>query len=167
MKKSRRAKRMEAHHARKKRVVGLNLVSLMDIFTILVFFLLVNSSNVQQLPNNKDVKLPEATVEKLPDETLVLLVSGEEILVQGRRITDVPSIMELEDELIPALKDELDHQAKRQRLFSAAEKDAFDITILGDREIPYKLLRRIMITCSSANYTNISLAVQRKAEKKG
>ena len=60
MVKSARAKRMEKHHKRHGKNVGLNLVSLMDIFTILVFFLLVNSSDVETLPNAKDLQLPES-----------------------------------------------------------------------------------------------------------
>ena len=60
MAKSARAKRMAKHHRRNKGKGTLNLVSLMDIFTILVFFLLVNSSDVQTLPNAKDLQLPES-----------------------------------------------------------------------------------------------------------
>ena len=58
-----RAARMDRHHKRHKQGVSLNLVSLMDIFTILVFFLLVNSSDVEVLPNAKDVQLPESIAE--------------------------------------------------------------------------------------------------------
>ena len=65
---SRRAKRMERNHKRNKQS-SLNLVSLMDIFTILVFFLLVSSSNVQQLPNSKDISLPTSVADKAPKET--------------------------------------------------------------------------------------------------
>ena len=59
-----RAARMERHHKRHQRNVTLNLVSLMDIFTILVFFLLVNSGDVQTLPNAKDMALPESVAEQ-------------------------------------------------------------------------------------------------------
>ncbi|HBX40956.1 MAG TPA: biopolymer transporter ExbD, partial [Marinobacter adhaerens] len=41
MKTSRKAKRIRRHYGRMKKSGGLNLVSLMDIFTILVFFLMV------------------------------------------------------------------------------------------------------------------------------
>ena len=54
MVRSGRAKRMEKHHKRNKSTAALNLVSLMDIFTILVFFLLVNSSDVETLPSTKE-----------------------------------------------------------------------------------------------------------------
>ena len=81
MAKSARAKRMEKHHRRHKGAGALNLVSLMDIFTILVFFLLVNSSDVQTLPNAKDLKLPESIAEKKPEENVVVLVGKTDILV--------------------------------------------------------------------------------------
>ena len=68
MVKSGRAKRMDKHHRRNKGVASLNLVSLMDIFTILVFFLLVNSSDVEVLPNAKDVQLPESIAEEKAKE---------------------------------------------------------------------------------------------------
>ena len=81
MKMSRRARRMERHHQRRKDS-GLNLVSLMDIFTILVFFLLVSSSSVQQLPSSKDIRLPTSVAKKAPKETLVIAVTQKDILVQ-------------------------------------------------------------------------------------
>ena len=83
MKMSRRAKRMERHHKRGRRLPGFNLIALMDIFTILVFFLLVNSSDVEVLPNTKSLKLPESVANKKPEETLVVMVNDKDILVGG------------------------------------------------------------------------------------
>ena len=85
MEMSRRARRMERHHQQRKRP-GINLVSLMDIFTILVFFLLVSSSNVQQLPNKKDIRLPTYVASKAPQETLVIFVTREKILLTIREV---------------------------------------------------------------------------------
>jgi hypothetical protein len=85
MAKSARAKRMEKHHKRNMGKGTLKLVSLMEIFTILVFFLLVNSADVQTLPNAKDMKLPESVAEKKPEETVTILIGRTEILVQGHR----------------------------------------------------------------------------------
>ena len=82
MQKSQRAKRMDRRHKRSKLGGALNLVSLMDIFTILVFFLLVNSSDVEVLPNAKDVQLPESIAEEKAKETVVILIGDEDILVQ-------------------------------------------------------------------------------------
>ena len=74
---------------RNKTMVDLNLVSLIDIFTILIFFLLANASDVEILPNTKAVKLPESTSEKVPKETVVVVVNDEDIFVQGRKVASV------------------------------------------------------------------------------
>ena len=160
MKMSRRALRMQSHHKRNRPGAGLNLVSMMDIFTILVFFLLVQSSDVEVLPNAKEVRLPESISEQSPKPTVVVTVSDQDILVQGRKIATVPGVISGEGDTIDALKTELEYQARRTPL--AAGKSQRDVTILGDKEIPYGLLKKIMITCVRANYENISLAVLKK-----
>jgi len=168
MKMSRRAKRMDRHHARSKRAATLNMVSLMDIFTILVFFLLVSSSTVQDLPNAKDIKLPESISDTLPKETIVIMVSDDDIVVQGRKIADVKSVVNANRPEIASLKRELERQSSKQIVKKAPDGKPMphEVTIMGHRTIPYKLLKKIMYTCTRANYTNISLAVLRK-EKGG
>lgn len=158
MEMSRRARRMERHHKRNKRNATINLVSLMDIFTILVFFLLVNSSDAEVLPSTKVVKLPESAAEQPPKQTVVVMVTDKDIIVQGRKVASVNEVMNASTDLIGPLKEELDHQIKR----SAKDRKDSEITIMGDKEIPYKLLKKIMVTCTSADYRNISLAVTKK-----
>lgn len=168
MKMSRRAKRMEKSHKRNK-TASLNMVSLMDIFTILVFFLLVNSSDVQLSPNDK-VQLPESKANQVPEETLVVMVNDENILVQGRLIATVDEVMKVKGNVIPALKEELQFQSDNSRIVMSEEElreVGRPITIMGHKEIPYQLLKKIMFTCSKSNYSNISLAVVKKAEEKG
>ncbi len=150
--------------SRNKSLVDMNLVSLIDIFTILIFFLLSNSAEVEILPNTKAVKLPESTAEKTPRDTLVVVVNDKDIIVQGRRVASVADVMRAQDDLIAPLKAELDFQAGRQviRLENAAQKNA--ITIMGDKDIPYQLLRKVMVTCARANYSDVAFAVRRKAE---
>lgn len=144
---------------------GLNLVSLMDIFTILVFFLLVNSSSVQEMPNSKSVKLPQSTSDRLPEETLLLLVNSDHILVQGRPVVKIAEIAEQSELLIGSLLAELQHHADRAGLLQPGAEPG-EVTIMGDKEISYSLLKRIVATCSRANYTRVSLAVMRKAKDK-
>jgi len=165
MKMSRRAKRMSRHFARNKKQPSLNLVSLMDIFTILVFFLMVNQSDVKVLQNNESIKMPESYAEKLPEEALVIFVNNENILVQGRAVAAVKDASG-PDAIIPELQKELEYQASKQRVLSSEEQaEGRPVTIVGDKKIPYALLKKIMATCSEANYTNISLAVNRKLGK--
>ncbi len=161
MKMSRRAKRMARHHNRHKQP-GLNLVSLMDIFTILVFFLLVNSSTAVQLPGARDFKLPVSSAEKKPQETLTIMVTAKDLLVQGRRVAAVSDILADSQPTIKALIDELNFQAKK-KLTAIKSDEGQHITIMGDKTIPYKLLKKIMATCTEADYRNIALAVSRKS----
>jgi biopolymer transport protein TolR len=165
MKMPRFAGRAGAIRKQARRGGGLNLVSLMDIFTILVFFLLVNSASVQEMPNSKSVKLPPSTSDRLPEETLLLLVSSEHILVQGRAVVTIAEIEGQPELLIAPLLAELRHHAARSGLLASGAAPG-EVTIMGDREIEYRLLKRIVATCSSANYATISLAVMRKAREK-
>ena len=105
MKLSRRAKRMERNHARSGNHPRFNMISLMDIFTILVFFLLVNSSEVQ-VSNNKSIQLPESVAEQKPRETVTILVTEADILVQDRKVARVDEALASEGRTIPGLRAE-------------------------------------------------------------
>lgn len=158
MKASHRAKRMERHHKRFG-ATSLSLTSMMDIFTILVFFLLVNQGIEQQLPASDAIKLPESLSEKLPADALVVMVSKDDIIVQGRAVMTASAAEQSKDELLPALKAELMLQ-QQNRVLGASDKNP--ALIMGDREIPYRLLKKIMYTMADAQYTDISLAVLKK-----
>ena len=167
MVKSARAKRMEKHHKRNKGAGGLNLVSLMDIFTILVFFLLVNSSDVQTLPNAKDMKLPESIAEKKPEETVTILIGRTDILVQGAPVANIKEVMATKGNDIPALREALLSQNDRVLRREARDDVAGrEVTILGDNDIPYRLLKKVMATCTASDYGQISLAVLQKSSDK-
>jgi biopolymer transport protein TolR len=160
---SRRAKRMERNHRRNRGHAIINIVSMIDMLTVLVLFLLVNSGNMQSLPSTKSVKLPESTVEKAPKETLVVTVNNQDIVAQGRKVASVAETLAESGDLIPGLLEELTHQAQRNR--DIAQTGGGDITIMGDKQIPYVLMKKIMVTCTKAGYTNISLAVIHRAAK--
>ena len=160
MKLSRRAKRMKVHHARSQnRNATLNMVSLMDIFTILVFFLLVNATSAEVLPSPQNITLPDAAAEKLPQRNLVIAVDDQVIRLQGQPVALIKDARNSASSTIRPLYDAL-------RQASATVKgitDSKGVTIMGDKEIPYDLLKKIMLTCAGANYTNISFAVNQKA----
>lgn len=166
--KSRRVIRMERHHERTGYKGAINLVSLMDIFTILVFFLLVNSSDGEVLPTLKSVKLPQSVSEEKPRETVVVMVTGESILVQGKVVASVEQLLTEQDSKSNQLKQALDDLNSRARTnnedIDPARREA---TIMGDREIPYRLLKKVMATCSEAGFGRISLAVLQKSLQEG
>jgi len=166
MVKSGRAKRMAKHHKRNKGG-ALNLVSLMDIFTILVFFLLVNSSDVQTLPNTKDLQLPESIAEDKAKETVVILIGEVDIIVQGTPVAKVADVMEIVGNDIPELREALKSQNDRVLRREAQEDIAGrEVTIMGDKDIPYRLLKKVMATCTESDYGRISLAVLQKSSEK-
>jgi biopolymer transport protein ExbD len=161
-----RAARMERHHKRHKAGAAINLVSMMDIFTILVFFLLVNSSEVEVLPNAKDIVLPDSTAEEKARESVVVLLTDTQVLVQGRPVAELAAVNAADSLIIPELKAALENQVGRA-ILAAEGDDAIaerEVTIMGDREIPYSLLKKIMATCTAADYGRLSLAVLQKAE---
>lgn len=164
---SSRATRMERRHSRNGRVPGLNLVSLMDIFTILVFFLLVNSSDVETLPNAKEMQLPESIAEEKSRETVVVMITGDSILVQGEVVANVAEVMNAKGNIINGLKQALVAQNDRV-LRKAANQDIAqrEVTIMGHKEISYRLLKKVMATCTDADYGQISLAVMQKSSDK-
>lgn len=167
MVKSRRAQRMDRHHKRNKASATLNLVSLMDIFTILVFFLLVNSSDVEVLPNDKDVQLPESIAEEKAKETVVIIIGDEDIIVQGTPVVKVAKVMASRGNDIPELRQALLSQNDRVLRREAQDDIAGrEVTIMGDRDIPYRLLKKVMATCTRSEYGQISLAVLQKSSDK-
>ena len=147
---------------RNQTMVDMNLVSLIDVFTILIFFLLSSASGVELLPSPKAVKLPESIAEKSPKETIVVIVSGSDILVDGRKVASVPEVLALDGDLIASLKDELDLLAKRQVVRADKKEQSAAVTIMGDKDIPYKLLRKVMYTSARANFSDVSFAVRKK-----
>ena len=154
-----RAKRRE----RSKSMVDLNLVSLIDIFIILIFFLMFNASGVEILPNNKAVKLPESTASVSPKESLVVLVSGQEIQLQGRRVASVAEVLANNQDVIEPLRAELEALGGVSPPPEPGKSSSGrSITIMGDKDIPYRLLRKVMATCARANFEQISFAVLRK-----
>ena len=147
---------------RNQTMVDMNLVSLIDVFTILIFFLLSSASGVELLASPKAVKLPESFTEKAPKETILLVVSGTEILVDGRKVANVADVMASKGDLIEPLKAELDLLANRVIVRADNQDKGKAITIMGDQNIPYQLLRKVMYTSARANFSDVSFAVRRK-----
>lgn len=168
MKQSSKLKRL---HRRQKRykAAGLNLVSLMDIFTILVFFLLINSGDVEILQVDDSLELPASVSERTPEDgTLLLMVNKESIIVEGRAIVDLNDLTlalaaDAEKSAgveIQLLAEELAYQASKKTELSDRQKEqGLAITIMGDKDTPYALLKSLIKTCTSQNYRDISLAV--------
>jgi len=164
MKSTRRMKRMDRNH--KKKVPAMNLTSLMDVFTILVFFLLVNSSNSEVLDPPKKITLPDSVVETKPKETVVIMVSPENVLVQGENVATVEEIANSKKDAILGISNRLE-QLKNSVIgvSTKAVSESREVTILSHKTVPFKVLRKIMSSCTYAGYEKISLAVLQKASQ--
>lgn len=161
MKNSRRMKRMSRNHGG---VPKMNLTSLMDVFTILVFFLLVNSASTEVLQTPKQIKLPSSAVEDKPRETVVIFVSPETITVQGEVVVRVADVLEGTGQNIEAVGARLAEVNENViGLSTRAVAESREVTILVDKSIPFRVVKKVMSTCTSQGFERISLAVMQRA----
>jgi len=166
-----RAARMARHHKRHKGEGEINLVSMIDMLTILVFFLLVYSTEeVEVLPSTKDVQLPQSMAEEHARDAVVVIVTDSEILMEGQSLGKIADILASREIIIPALKTALEHQVERVLTDTTGQSEEErianrEVTIMADKEIPYQLLKRVMATSVAADYGQLSLAVLQKASE--
>ena len=161
MKNSRRIRRMGRN---KKKVQTLNLTSLMDVFTILVFFLLFHSSGGEAVEAPKQIKLPDSIVETKPRETVVIMVTPEMVIVQGKAVIGTMELLEAKGETVVEITEGL--KLLERNIIGINTKTAVgsrEVTILADKTIPFSALKKIMSTCTGSGYGRISLAVIQKA----
>jgi biopolymer transport protein ExbD len=156
--------RRKERKSRNQSMVDMNLVSLIDVFTILIFFLLSNVGGVETIASPSAVKLPESLADKAPKETVMVVVTANEILVGSKVVATVADALAVDGDLIQPLKAELDLQAARQVIRKENEADSKRLTIMGDKDIPYRLLRKVMFTGARANFSDVSFAVRQRFE---
>jgi biopolymer transport protein ExbD len=150
---SRRIRRMTRNQ---RAVPKLNLTSLMDVFTILVFFLMYNySATAETLQQPKQITLPE---------TVVIFVNKEQVLVQGVPVARVADIQAAENAEIGPLSARL-AELKQSVIgvSTQAVAESQEITLLADRTIPFGVLKSVLAACTAQGYTKVSLAVIQKA----
>ena len=143
---------------------GLNMVPLMDVFTILVFFLLVNSTSSDVMEPPKSINLPASYVESKPRETVAVMVTEDEILVQGESVISTAEVQAAEETEIEAIMLRLLEQ--QNRVIGISERtmsDSAEVTVLAHKTIPYEILKKVMSSCTYAGYEKISLAVIQKS----
>lgn len=147
---------------KKSSAVKLSLVALMDIFTILVFFLLLNTGEAQKIENAKFVRLPDSTKGSLPHEQLLIMLNEQEIWVAKEKIAEVNEVLKGPEDTIEPLAQALQaHTEKLDSITPFQEKNGLAVVIMADKEVPFVLLKSVMATCRLHNYRNISLAVNR------
>jgi biopolymer transport protein ExbD len=142
----------------------MNLTSLMDVFTILVFFLLVNSANTEVLETPKRITLPASVVEEKPRETVVIFISPTEVTVQGEAVIEVAEILKTRAQNIEALGERLQKIGENViGLNTKIVAETQEVTILADKSVPFIVVKKVMSTCTNRGYGRISLAVLQRA----
>lgn len=160
---SRRIKRMSRN---KGKPPGLSLTSLMDVFTILVLYLLVNQGSGADIDPPKTIKLPDSVVETSPRQTVVMTVSDTAVYLQGEPVITIAEVLQSPQDYIETVRQEMvrlkDLSVEQGGQVAANNTE---VTILADRGVPFKILKKLMSTSSSAGYTRISLAVNQKEKQ--
>lgn len=163
MRESRRMKRMErnnkTHHA------SLNLIPMLDVLSVLVFFLLFHSFN-GDMPEQR-LALPQSVVQTKPRGTVAISVTPEAVLVQGEPVMRTADLFDDRIGTVPAVTERLAQIQLRMNnetgYNNGSESEIREITLLADKTIPFNVLKKIMTSCTASGYGKISLAVNQKA----
>jgi len=159
---SSRARRMLQHQIRNKADAELNLIPMIDILSVMVSFLLVYSTEVEVVQNSKSIDIPQSISQQRPRQTVVVMLTKEDLFVQGERVASIADVRNSPDAIIAPLRTAL----KRPMLVGDAmtEKDIADreITVMADKQIPYEVLKKVMSTCTDADYGRLSFALVEK-----
>lgn len=146
----------------------LNLVALMDVFTLLVFFFLVHSSDVAESANTHLISLPESVADLAPRQTVVITVTKDMVLLRDEPVTSVESSLNSPQNEIVPLRTALQNIREAGGAGSLnLGTSTREVTIMGDKSIPFRLLKKVMITCTQAGFGRISLAVLQKSGQSG
>jgi biopolymer transport protein ExbD len=146
---------------RKKPVVaGLMLVSLVDIFTFFIIFLLINSGESPKIQNARFVALPSSTSNTEPRNKILVYIDAQQVWLDDKPVANVADILNAPEKLIAPLTVALMSRKETIGELSDYEKvNGLSITIMGDKSVPYKVLKSVMVTCQGSDYRNIALAV--------
>ena len=161
--------RIKKHRQRSHQGSHMALVPFIDMLTMLVVFLLLHSSEVEILPNTKNISIPQSIADLKPRETVVIMVTTTDILVNGRIVARIADLRPNDPQLvIAALRDELKQQNDSStRAAAQADLAEREITIMGDKGTPFSVLKRVMATATAADYGKVSLAVIQRENEVG
>ena len=150
----------------KRDVIPLNLVSMIDIFTTLVFFLLLTSTSVQTLRSPRSLELPSSLTSQPPNDTPVLMITSQAITLQGQPVMTVEQAEQTAGDVLPQLKSQLLLVPMAQMQGQAADAlTRGEINIMADKDIPYSLLKKVMVTAGEAQFARIALSVDHRSSK--
>lgn len=145
---------------KKKKIAGLNLVSLMDIFTILVFFLLMNSGESPEAQKASYITMPESQAKGSFQNDLLIVIGNDFISIKDENIVSIADVKKAQGKVVPELTQYLkSHAEGLAELTNFEKKSGRPITIMGDQTVPYEVLKAVMASCSQEDFRDIALAV--------
>jgi biopolymer transport protein TolR len=152
--------RITRHRKRRHGANHFVLIPFIDMMTILVVFLLAHTADVDILPNTKNISIPQSLSDRKPNAAVVVMVTKDSIYVDGQLVGSVSDVIANQGPFFAPLKTAL--MAQNDRILRAAQQTDIakrEVTIMGDKSTPYSVLKKIMLTCSEAEYGKVSFAV--------
>jgi biopolymer transport protein TolR len=152
--------RIKRHRQRRHGGSHFALIPFIDMMTILVVFLLAHTAEVDILPNTKNISIPQSLSERKPSAAVVVMITRDSLYVDGVLVGSLKDVMANQSPFFPPLKTALMAQNDKS-IRSAQQTDIAkrEVTIMGDKSTPYSVLKKIMLTCSEAEYGKVSFAV--------
>jgi biopolymer transport protein TolR len=155
---SNRARRMMEHHMRNRADGELNLIPMIDILSVLVSFLLVYSTEVEIVQNSQGIEIPESIVTAKPRESVVVMLTTAELLVQGERVATLDELRADSAAVFAPLQQVLE----RPRIIGGGPVEEQEVTVMADKSLPYELLKKVMQTATEAGFGKLSFATIEK-----
>jgi biopolymer transport protein ExbD len=153
---------MAKHHMRHRADAELNLIPLIDIMSVMVAFLLVYSTEVEVIQNSKGIEIPQSIAQAAPKQSVVVMITKTDLFVQGEHIATVAEVRDGKDAVVAPLRDALKRPLLVGRDMTEKDLAQREITIMADKALPYEVLKKVMATCTNADYGKISLATLQK-----
>jgi biopolymer transport protein TolR len=151
--------RIKRHRQRRHGANHFALIPFIDMMTILVVFLLAHTADVDILPNTKNISIPQSLSERKPSAAVVVMITKDSLYVDGVLVGTLQEVVANQGPFFAPLKTALLAQNDRSLRGARTDIAKREVTIMGDKSTPYSVLKKIMLTCSEAEYGKVSFAV--------
>ncbi len=159
--------------SKKSGYAELNLTSMVDMLTILVVFLLQTfSASGELLSVQKNIILPDAQNFAALEAAPIIALSKDAVTLDGRPMADSAELNadNTADWKITKLYDDLVTLKNNFKLLHPSDgPDGFKgmVIVQADKNVDFKVIKKVMYSCSMAGYSNVNFAVQEKASGGG
>ena len=157
-------------HGKKSGYAELNLTSMVDMLTILVVFLLQTfSASGELLSVQKNIVLPEASNFKDLEQAEVIAVSRDVVTFRGKPVADAAELNRENtvDWKITDLHDQLVTLKNNYKLLHPSEEFPGSVIVQSDKQVDFKIMKKVLFTCGVAGYKNVNFAVNERAKSGG